>query len=127
MRPFTGSSGLCRTKTERLFSASVEPTILDVLTEHCIPAMGVGKISDIFAGRGYKSHSYEKQCRRNKCHSEFDPKRNKGSYFCNLVDFDMLYGHRNDIKDMLMRWRRWIKNPTNNRCLGRKRCSDFYS
>ena len=80
---------------------SIEPskkTVLDALCENGYDVYGVGKINDIFAGRGiakhYPTHS-------NKEGIELTLKlleeRFCGLAFINLVDFDMLYGHRNDI------------------------------
>jgi phosphopentomutase len=100
-RPFTGSSGnYVRTKNRKDYSLPpVEPTILDVLTEHCIPAMGVGKISDIFAGRGLqKAIPTKNNVDGINATLNLIQSGTKGLIFTNLVDFDMLYGHRNDIK-----------------------------
>lgn len=100
-RPFTGSSGnYVRTKNRKDYSLPpVEPTILDVLTEHCIPAMGVGKISDIFAGRGLqKAIPTKNNVDGINATLNLIQSGTKGLIFTNLVDFDMLYGHRNDVK-----------------------------
>ena len=100
-RPFIGTSGdYIRTKNRRDFSLPpVSDTILDVLTKHHIPTTGVGKISDIFTGRGLQ---YSVPTKTNEegieaIHQLIHSNR-KGLIFANLVDFDMLYGHRNDVK-----------------------------
>ncbi|HHY82054.1 MAG TPA: phosphopentomutase [Clostridiales bacterium] len=99
-RPFTGSSGnYVRTKNRRDFSLPpVEPTILDVLSQHRISTTGVGKIGDIFAGRGLE-RSIPAKSNDNCIDVTLNLMKDgvKGLIFVNLVDFDMLYGHRNDI------------------------------
>lgn len=100
-RPFVGSSGnYVRTKNRRDFSLPpVGPTILDVLTEEGIFTTGVGKISDIFNGRGLRKSIVAKTNDvgideiLNLINSDI-----KGLIFANLIDFDQLYGHRNDVK-----------------------------
>ena len=99
-RPFTGSPGqFKRTADRRDFS--LEPsgsTLLDSLKAGGYDVISVGKISDIFAGRGVTraviSHSNtEGMAAAERLLSE----RFSGLCFINLVDFDMLYGHRSDI------------------------------
>ena len=99
-RPFEGEPGSFR-RTERRHDFSLVPpkdTMLDELLAHGKAVLAVGKINDIFAGKGIgefvrtsgnadgidKTIAYMKR--------EFE-----GLCFTNLVDYDMLYGHRNDV------------------------------
>ena len=99
-RPFTTKNGeFVRTANRRDFS--IEPngkTVLDFLAENSYDVYGVGKINDIFAGRGITKH-YPTHSNREgiKTALELLKKDFCGLAFINLVDFDMLYGHRNDI------------------------------
>jgi phosphopentomutase len=100
-RPFTGASGsYTRTRNRRDFSLPpIGTTILDVLESNGIPTAGVGKIGDIFAERGLAAIVHTKG---NEDGMDTTLKLMKeqasGLIFTNLVDFDMLYGHRNDVK-----------------------------
>lgn len=99
-RPFVGQSGnYTRTANRRDFSlAPPQETLLDVLQGNGIPTHSVGKIYDIFAGRGI-DHSHpthgnaEGMAQTLALAKECDC----GLIFTNLVDFDMLYGHRQDV------------------------------
>ena len=99
-RPFVGQAGqYTRTGNRRDFS--LEPygtTLLDVLSEQGLDTVAVGKIGDIFAARGISD--------TNPTHSNGEGMAETlrlaktdfhGLCFVNLVDFDMLYGHRNDV------------------------------
>lgn len=99
-RPFVGTSGHY-TRTSRRHDFSLEPpqdTMLDVLKEAEYDVIGVGKINDIFAGKGItefvrtqdNADGIEKTL-------EYMEREFQGLCFVNLVDFDMLYGHRNDV------------------------------
>jgi phosphopentomutase len=97
-RPFAGEpGGFIRTPGRRDFSLVPPRTYLNILTEIGVPIHGVGKISQIFAGSGVR---YEHKTGSNtegleksmKLMRELD----EGLLFTNLVDFDMLWGHRND-------------------------------
>lgn len=100
-RPFTGESGnYYRTENRKDFS--IDPpgyTVLDLLSEKGKDVIGVGKIEDIFNRRGLTQINHTKNNREgieavlSYLKSDFD-----GLLFVNLVDFDMLYGHRNDPK-----------------------------
>ena len=98
-RPFIGEPGsFQRTYNRRDFS--LEPptdTVLDRLEQARVPVFGVGKIEDIFAGRGV-THSLHTEGNRDGMEAVCDLARkiDDGFVFCNLVDFDMLYGHRRD-------------------------------
>ncbi|MDD2979615.1 MAG: phosphopentomutase [Hespellia sp.] len=99
-RPFVGTyPDYIRTVNRHDFS--LEPpkdTILDTLTAAGLDTIGVGKIYDIFAGKGVQE-TYANE--GNKINMERTlsllEKDFHGLCFVNLVDFDMLYGHRNDI------------------------------
>lgn len=99
-RPFVGEyPNLTRTANRRDFS--LEPTgktVLDSLLQNKYEVISVGKISDIFAGRGisrgYKTHSNLEGIKKT---IEIMSEDFSGLCFTNLVDFDMVYGHRNDI------------------------------
>jgi phosphopentomutase len=74
------------------------PTLLDHLIENWHTVIGVGKISDIFAGRGItRSLHSEGNADGLRLTLEALPTLEHGLLFVNLVDFDMLYGHRNDV------------------------------
>ncbi|MBO5338504.1 MAG: phosphopentomutase [Clostridia bacterium] len=99
-RPFIGEfPNYKRTSARRDFS--LEPTgktVLDALKENNFDVISVGKINDIFASRGitekYKTHSNLDGINKT---IELMSKDFCGLCFTNLVDFDMIYGHRNDI------------------------------
>ena len=100
-RPFVGSNGQY-TRTTNRHDFSLEPprdTMLDVLKLAGKDVIGVGKIHDIFAGRGLTDFVYTKGNADgiDKTLSYLD-QNFEGLCFINLVDFDMLYGHRNDIE-----------------------------
>lgn len=99
-RPFIGSDGHYE-RTKRRHDYSLLPpgdTMLDQLKENGYDVIGVGKIKDIFAGKGITEYTYtagnpdgiEKTL-------EYMDRDFEGLCFVNLVDFDMLYGHRNNI------------------------------
>lgn len=99
-RPFIGTSG-SYTRTSNRHDYSLIPpqkTILDVLKENDFSVISVGKIKDIFAGKGVTEFTYTKS---NADGIEktllYLDKEFEGLCFINLVDYDMLYGHRNDI------------------------------
>ncbi len=100
-RPFTGVEGsFTRTKNRRDFSfAPPGETILTAVKNAGLEVAGVGKIEDIFAGVGLtkRNHTTDNDggvtATIDYIRSDFD-----GLVFTNLVDFDMLYGHRNNVK-----------------------------
>ena len=99
-RPFVGTSGNY-TRTARRHDFSIEPpraSMLDVLKDNGCSAIGVGKINDIFAGAGITEFVYTtgNEDGINKT-LEYMDKDFEGLLFVNLVDYDMLYGHRRDI------------------------------
>ncbi len=99
-RPFTGESGNY-TRTPRRHDFSLEPpgdTILNILQAHGKDTIAVGKIFDIFAGSGISEHVYTSgNAEGIEKTLEYLNKEFEGICFVNLVDFDMLYGHRRDI------------------------------
>ena len=98
-RPFIGRPGNF-TRTERRRDFSLSPprdTILDVLKAAGRQVMGVGKIEDIFAHRGLtQSNHTGNNMDGVDAILEFMAADGEGLIFANLVDFDMLYGHRNN-------------------------------
>ncbi len=100
-RPFLGLPGNFR-RTERRHDYAVEPPrpmLLDVLVERKIAVLGVGKIHDIYNGRGVENHVTTKDNAdgMEKLHAALRQQAT-GLIFANLVDFDMLYGHRKDVE-----------------------------
>lgn len=99
-RPFTGTSGhYVRTKNRRDFSlAPTSTTILDLISGAGKNVTAIGKIEDIFQHRGItvSSHTTNNPDGTEKT-IEFIKKDTDGLIFTNLVDFDMVYGHRDDV------------------------------
>lgn len=98
-RPFVGEPGAFqRTYDRRDFS--LEPpgeTVLDRLAASGVPVVGVGKIEDIFAGRGVTRSVHTEGNRDGMEHTlALARELDAGLVFVNLVDFDTLYGHRRD-------------------------------
>ena len=100
-RPFAGAAGNFR-RTERRHDYAVEPPrpmLLDVLGESKTPVFGVGKIHDIYNGRGVDQYVTTKNNADGMAKlTEALMQRPNGLIFANLVDFDMLYGHRKDVE-----------------------------
>ena len=98
-RPFTGESGnYTRTSNRHDFSLlPPEDTMLDMIKDAGLDCIGVGKIHDIFAGKGLSEYVYStgNEDGINKT-LEYMKKDFNGLLFVNLVDYDMLYGHRRD-------------------------------
>jgi phosphopentomutase len=100
-RPFTGPAGNF-VRTSRRHDYAVDPPkpmLLDVLEERRVPVFGIGKIHDIYNGRGVKDYVTTKNNidGMEKLTAAVRERQN-GLIFCNLVDFDMLYGHRKDVE-----------------------------
>lgn len=97
-RPFTGRPGAyTRTANRRDFSIQPpETTLLDALEQAGIPRAGVGKVDDLFAGRGITSRHGADNAEGIGQILEWLKGPNEGFLFANLVDFDQLFGHRND-------------------------------
>ncbi len=98
-RPFEGRPGAFqRTPRRRDFALKPpRPTLLDRLASAGTPVYAVGKIEDIFAGRGIteSNHTTNNMAGVDATLS-FMREKDGGLIFTNCVDFDMLYGHRND-------------------------------
>lgn len=99
-RPFIGEKGNF-TRTSNRHDFSIEPpreTILDALCKNGFDTIAIGKITDIFAEKGISNtvftHSNKEGMEKM---SEYAEKDFDGLCFVNLVDFDMVYGHRRDI------------------------------
>ena len=99
-RPFVGTPGNFK-RTSNRHDFSLEPpkdTLLDALVKAGKASIGVGKIYDIFAGRGTTDHVYNKSNADGMNHALYYADQNfEGLCFVNLVDFDMNFGHRRDI------------------------------
>jgi len=99
-RPFVGESGAYK-RTSNRHDYSLEPpkeTMLDAIKASGKASIGVGKIHDIFAGRGTTEHVYNKSNANGMEHAMNYAKQDfEGLCFVNLVDFDMIFGHRRDI------------------------------
>lgn len=99
-RPFVGEVGsFQRTPHRHDYSLPpLQPTVLDALLERGIPVYGIGKISDIFAGQGITESFPTKSNAAgiSQVVELLEVKQESCLIFANLVDFDMLWGHRND-------------------------------
>jgi phosphopentomutase len=98
-RPFVGKPGSF-TRTERRKDFSLPPpsdTVLDLMKKRGIQVIGIGKIEDLYAGRGL-SHSIHTKSNSDGMDKLAEALRvfKTGLVFINLVDFDMLWGHRNN-------------------------------
>ena len=98
-RPFTGTTGhFQRTANRR--DHSIEPpseTLLDALAKAGIPCSGVGKVDDLFAGRSISSRHTATNAEGIRLIKDWLATAESGFLFANLVDFDQLFGHRNDV------------------------------
>ena len=99
-RPFTGESGHY-TRTANRHDFSLEPpgkTLPDAVKAAGLSSLAVGKIYDIFAGRGTTEHVFNKSNADGMAHTlDYADRDFHGLCFVNLVDFDMQFGHRRDI------------------------------
>lgn len=113
-RPFIGTSGAYKRTTHRHDFSLLpsEDTFLDVLDKKGVTVYGIGKISDIFAGQGVnKSVGTEGNTDGMKKTLEAFQQIPTGFIFINLVDTDMIYGHRRDTKgykDSLEAFDAWL-------------------
>ncbi len=101
-RPFVGESAATFKRTPNRRDFPVPPsgqTLLDHLAAAALPVYGVGKIEDIFTGRGIEEavHTVSDDDGVNQTLSALK-RWPRGLVFTNLVDFDTLYGHRNDVQ-----------------------------
>jgi phosphopentomutase len=98
-RPFVGAPGAWkRTANRRDFSLPPPgPTLLDRLAERQIPRVGVGKVDDLFAGRGISSiHTATNAEAYTLIEGALRAMR-RGLLLANVIEFDQTWGHRNDI------------------------------
>lgn len=98
-RPFTGTGGsYVRTANRRDYSRDFGPTLLTHLTEHGVTVVGIGKIEDIYGGQGISQgiHTVNNTDGVIQTIKQMRSQEGPALLFTNLVDFDSLYGHRND-------------------------------
>ena len=98
-RPFLGTPGsYSRTPRRRDFSLEPpEPTLLDRLAEARKPVVTIGKVDELFAGRGVTEAMHTAGNQEGQELLSGQARRSgEGLVFANLVDFDQSYGHRND-------------------------------
>jgi phosphopentomutase len=103
-RPFTGADGAYRRTADRRDYSVAPPdlTLLDALAAAGVARHGVGKVDDLFAGRALAARHTTDNAEGVRdvlawLRGEGDPGAAGGLLFANLVDFDTLYGHRNDV------------------------------
>jgi phosphopentomutase len=98
-RPFVGKpGGYTRTANRRDYSIDPpEETLLDTLAAAGVPRRGVGKVDDLFAGRGIRSEHTPDNAAGVRAIRRALAEQQSGLIFANLVDFDQLWGHRNDV------------------------------
>jgi phosphopentomutase len=98
-RPFVGEAGAFRrTSNRRDFALDpIQPTLLDHVKAAGLPVIAIGKIDDLFAGRGITRaiHTKSDEDGMDALEAELTATP-RGLVAANLVDFDTLYGHRND-------------------------------
>jgi phosphopentomutase len=100
-RPFVGKPGdFTRTSNRKDFAvAPPKGMLLDQLEERDVPVFSIGKIFDIFLGRGIREYEKTKNNADGMAKTLAAVDDNDGGLiFVNLVDFDQLYGHRNDVE-----------------------------
>lgn len=118
-RPFEGEFPFKRTPRRHDFSLKPpKETLLDQLKSRGFDVIGVGKINDIFAGQGITEYVYtQNNADGMEKTSEYQKKDFNGLCFINLVDFDMVYGHRNDIDGYakaFSEFDKWLKSFIEN-------------
>lgn len=113
-RPFIGEyPNYIRTKNRRDFCLEpISKTILEGIKEKGFPVIGIGKIEDIFSGKGITDAVHtEGNIHGMDIILQYMEECVQGLLFVNLVDFDMLYGHRNDAygyKKALEEFDQWL-------------------
>jgi phosphopentomutase len=98
-RPFVGDAGGYR-RTANRRDYSIEPhgeTLLDALADAGIARAGIGKVDDLFAGRSIKAQHTKSNADGILRIKDWLSSAESGLLFTNLVDFDQLFGHRNDV------------------------------
>jgi phosphopentomutase len=98
-RPFVGTPGhWVRTANRRDLSVPPPlPTLLDHLEQAGIPRVGVGKVDDLFAGRGIVSRHTRTNAEAYQLIGEALDLMDRGFLLANVIEFDQTWGHRNDI------------------------------
>ena len=100
-RPFVGEDAASFKRTSNRHDFSLEPpgkTMLDAIKEQGLDSLAVGKIHDIFAGRGDTEYVFNKSNADGMQHTlDYAQRDFHGLCFVNLVDFDMQFGHRRDV------------------------------
>lgn len=100
-RPYVGNAADGFQRTSNRHDYSLEPparTLLDAVKEAGKSSIAVGKIQDIFAGQGTTEYVYNKSNADGMAHAmDYAGQDFEGLCFVNLVDFDMVYGHRRNI------------------------------
>lgn len=98
-RPFVGTPGAWQ-RTARRKDLSVPPpgrTLVDALAEANIPRLGIGKVDDLFAGRNLRSVHTPTNADAYRLLDEAFSALGGGLCFCNVIEFDQTWGHRNDV------------------------------
>jgi phosphopentomutase len=98
-RPFAGEPDAWR-RTARRKDFSLPPpgpTLLDRLAEHDVPRVGVGKVDDLFAGRGISSVHTATNAEAYALIAEALASLHRGLLLANVIEFDQTWGHRNDV------------------------------
>ena len=113
-RPFVGRPGSFK-RTANRHDYALDPmgeTLLDVLTQHQVPVRAIGKVQDLFAGRGITEAVHTgSDAEGMQAIESAVAEVASGLVFANLVDFDVHYGHRNDPQgyaDNLERFDTWL-------------------
>jgi phosphopentomutase len=112
-RPFAGEEGSFR-RTSRRHDYSMRPprSVLNALCDSGVRVIGIGKISDIFAGSGITElHPTVSNAEGMQRIEELWSTAEDALLFANLVDFDMLFGHRRDVNGYakaLVEFDRWL-------------------
>ncbi len=116
-RPFVGNAKDGFKRTSNRHDYSLEPpakTLLDAIKEQGKDSIAVGKIFDIFAGQGTTEHVFNKSNADGMDHTlDYAKQDFNGLCFVNLVDFDMLFGHRRDVDgyaNALTEFDTWLPN-----------------
>lgn len=98
-RPFIGTPGAWK-RTANRRDYSIQPpgeTLLDALAQAGVDRVGVGKVDDLFAGRSISARHTADNAHGIADIREWLSGQTRGFCFANLVDFDQLFGHRNDV------------------------------
>jgi phosphopentomutase len=112
-RPFVGAPGSFRRTANRRDFAMPPPgdTLLDRVKASGLPVAAVGKIEDLFAGRGFTTTRHTVNDEEGMSQVEqLMGEVQQGLIFANLVDFDTVYGHRNDVEGFAGNHERFDRN-----------------